>query len=138
MKKRSFTLAIILALTAFTAVRSNFAADSDTKKDSTEATTRRGPGTPEQRLERMSKQLNLTDDQKAKLKPILADEAAKMKDLRADTSVSREDRRTKMADIRKDIDAKIKGVLTADQYTKWEEARKQQGGRRRQGQGAAQ
>jgi protein CpxP len=136
MKKSSVTIACILALTASIATRTVFAADGDTKKEKTEATApRRGGGanaTPEARVDRMAKELSLNDDQKAKLKPIFEDETTKMKALRDDTTVAREDRRTKAQDIRKETDAKVKGVLTADQFSKWQEQRQQAVQRRRQ------
>jgi protein CpxP len=135
MKNSMFTLALIIALGMSVAARTTFAADSDTKKEKPEAAAPRRPGgNPEARLDRMAKDLNLTDDQKAKLKTIFEDETAKMKSLREDTSVSREDRRTKVQDIRKDTDAKVKAVLNADQFAKWEKQRAERGPRRRQGQ----
>lgn len=79
--------------------------------------------------------LDLTDAQKEKIKPILADMREKMQALRGDTSLSREDRMAKMKEINDAISAKLKDILTPDQFTKFEELRKQMGppgGRRRQ------
>lgn len=78
---------------------------------------------PEERLERLSKELDLTDDQKAKLKPIFEAEADKMKALREDTSMSREDRRAKMMEIQQKSSEDIKAVLTKDQQKKYDEMR---------------
>src|SRR5947208_2239589 len=64
------------------------------------------------RLEQMAKELNLTEDQKGKLKPIFQQEAEKLKALREDTSLSREQRREKLKGIRDEIAGKVKGVLT--------------------------
>src|SRR5512137_1682949 len=60
------------------------------------------PGQPGQRppgmmrggpnLDQLAQQLNLTDDQKAKVKPVLEAQGKKMSEMRADTSLSREDR----------------------------------------------
>jgi protein CpxP len=135
MKKSSVAIACILALTASIGTGTAFAAEGDTKKEKTESTAPRRGGanaTPEARVDRMAKELSLNDDQKAKLKPIFEDETTKMKALRDDTTVAREDRRTKMQDIRKETDAKVKGVLTADQFSKWQEQRQQAVQRRRQ------
>jgi protein CpxP len=71
-------------------------------------------------IDQLTKALDLTDDEKAKVKPILDDRDQKIKDLRADTTLSPEDRRTKMQDIRTDTTAKLKDVLTPDQFEKYQ------------------
>lgn len=78
-------------------------------------------------------QLDLTADQKDKIKPVLADQREKVTGLSSD--LSREDRRAKMKEINDATDAKLKDILTADQFTKYQELRKQQGGRRRNADG---
>jgi protein CpxP len=89
--------------------------------------------TPEQRLENLSKQLNLTDDQKAKIKPILEGEAKQIQSLREDSSLSREDRRAKSMQIRQSTHTQIRTLLTADQQKKFD-SMQQRGGRwQRQG-----
>ena len=94
----------------------------------------RGMGmNPDAMLEHMSKELNLTDDQKTKIKPILEDMQKKMGDLRKDTSLAQEDRRAKMKEIRDGVSAKFKEILTAEQFAKWE---KMGPGNRRPGAGA--
>ena len=76
----------------------------------------RGPGgqppTTEQRLERMTQQLNLTEAQQAQIKPILENESTQMQALRADTSLSQDDRRAKMMQIRQESASQIKPILT--------------------------
>jgi periplasmic protein CpxP/Spy len=74
--------------------------------------------------------LDLTADQKEKIKPIMSDVREKMTALREDTSLSREDRRDKMKTINDAADAKLKEILTPDQYTKFLDLRKQMMGRR--------
>lgn len=78
------------------------------------------------------KQLDLNDDQKEKVKPVLADYREKMTSLR-DSNPSQEDRRSKMKEINEGVDAKLKDILTADQFTKYQDLRKQMTGRRRNG-----
>ena len=68
----------------------------------------------------MAQQLNLTDDQKAKVKTILDGQMQKMRELRDDTSLSPEDRRPKMQAIREETTAQMKAVLTPDQFEKWQ------------------
>lgn len=67
----------------------------------------------------IAKQLNLTDDQKPKVKPIIDDMMAKIRDVRTDQSLSPDDRRAKMKEIRDAAGTKLKEVLTPEQYDKW-------------------
>jgi Spy/CpxP family protein refolding chaperone len=65
-------------------------------------------------------QLNLTDDQKPKVQAIVEAQREKMRELRQDTSLTPEDRRAKAKAIRADTDAKMKDVLTPEQFEKWQ------------------
>ncbi len=66
------------------------------------------------------KQLNLTDDEKPKVQAVLDDVKQKFTDLRADSSLSPADRRAKFKEIRDDMNAKLKDILTPDQYAQWQ------------------
>lgn len=90
----------------------------------------RGPMTPEDQLARMTKQLQLTDEQQTKIKPILEEQHKQMMDLRQDTSMSREDRFAKFREIREQSNEKIKPILTADQQKKWQKIQEERRGRR--------
>src|SRR5713226_1024774 len=72
---------------------------------------RRGPMSPDERLKRMTKDFNLTDDQQAKIKPILVNEQKKMEDLRNDSSGDRQAMRAKMMQIRKDTNDQVRALL---------------------------
>jgi protein CpxP len=72
-------------------------------------------------LDLLAKQLNLTDDQKAKVKPILEARDKKIGELREDTSLSPEERRAKMQSLREEITAQMKAVLTPEQFDKWQQ-----------------
>lgn len=74
--------------------------------------------------------MNLTDDQKTQIKPILENEASQMKTLRDDSSLSREDRMQKMQTIMADSRSKISPILNDDQKKKLEEMKSQGHGRR--------
>jgi protein CpxP len=80
----------------------------------------RPPGMRGPTLDQLAQQLNLTDDQKAKVKPILEARDKKIADLRGDTSLSQEDRRTKMQSIREETTAQMKAVLTPEQFDKYQ------------------
>ena len=88
----------------------------------------RGRGA-EQQLGQLSEQLKLTDEQKTKVKTVLADERKKAQELRSDTTLSQQDLRAKRQAIMQDTGKKMKEILTADQFKKYEEWRQQQRGR---------
>jgi len=79
------------------------------------------PMSVEQRLKRMSERLNLTDEQKEKIRPILQDEEKQLKGLRADTSLSPEQRREKRRQINQATRKQIGETLTPEQKAKWRE-----------------
>ena len=67
----------------------------------------------------LAKQLNLTDDQKPKVKPIIENMQKQQRDLRADTSIAQEDKRAKAKEIRDAATHQLKPILTSDQFEKW-------------------
>ena len=71
-------------------------------------------------VEFLTKKLNLTPDQVTQVKAIDADTWKQMKALHDDTSIAGPDKRTKMMDIHKASQDKIRGLLTADQQTKFD------------------
>jgi periplasmic protein CpxP/Spy len=86
----------------------------------------RPPVTSDQRLQYLTKQLNLTSDQQDKIKPILEDENTQMQTLRQDTTMSREDKMAKMHTIRQGSDDQIKALLTPDQQQKFTQMQNRQ------------
>jgi periplasmic protein CpxP/Spy len=62
--------------------------------------------------------LNLTDEQKAKLRPIIADENQQMEALRNDNSMSQAQKIDKANQIRAQASPKIKAILTPEQLQK--------------------
>ncbi len=80
-----------------------------------------GKGQRRDRMEMMKENLGLTDDQVAKIKPIVEADREKMKALREDTATSQEDKRAKFAEILKGQSEKITPILTPEQQTKWKE-----------------
>lgn len=83
-------------------------------------------------MEKILDQLNLNDEQKEKIKPLLKDQAEKMRAMNQDSSLSTEDKRSKRKEIRDETNTKLKAIMTADQFTQWEKLSAQaRGGRRR-------
>jgi len=71
------------------------------------------------RLTVLAEKLNLTDEQKAAINPILATEANDIKAVMQENSLSKEQKQTKIADIRETSDKKINALLTPEQQAKW-------------------
>ena len=98
-------------------------------------TTTGGWSSPEETVARMSSKLNLTDDQKAKITPIIADRQTQMRALMADTSGRRLRKARKAKSIMSESDKKIEAILTGDQkkiYAQMKEQTKDELQERRQ------
>ena len=112
LKCRMLLIAVLLA--GFSAL----AQDS-----SQPATTTAGPkhlrgDWAEHKLKRLSKRLNLTDDQKEKLKPILQDEDRQLTTLESDSTLSAEQKRRKAREIRMSSKSQMDAILTPEQKEK--------------------
>lgn len=84
----------------------------------------RGPGGGRgQNLERLSEELGLTADQKAKLGPIMKGQMEQMQALRKDESLSQEQRREKGRALREENQKAIAAILTPEQAKKFAEMR---------------
>ncbi len=78
---------------------------------------------PKRHLEFLTRQLNLTQAQQDKIKPILENQHKQMRALRDDTSLSREQKRAKFMELRKNTIQQIQSNLTPDQVTKFQQMR---------------
>lgn len=74
-------------------------------------------------MAKVLKELNLTDKQKADLKPILKEQHAQATALRADSKLTPEQKREKMKELMKATHEKIANLLTAEQKAKLKEMR---------------
>ncbi|MEI9814081.1 MAG: hypothetical protein WDO18_16200 [Acidobacteriota bacterium] len=92
----------------------------------------RGGGRPEPgaRLEQLQQRLQLTEDQRNQIRPILQDEAAKLRGIR-DKYAGQDSRRSRLRlarelqGVQKDIDKKIKPILTKQQHEEWTKIREE-------------
>jgi periplasmic protein CpxP/Spy len=123
-------LALMLAGLVYAATPSAFAQESNEQQSAPSAGQSQHGGRnhfdPEKRAAMLSKQLNLSADQKAKVLDIFKSEQSQMEGLRSDTSASQEDRRSKMMEIHKSSNEQIRALLDPDQQKKWEEIQNQQ------------
>ena len=84
-----------------------------------------GTSSPEAHLQMLSEKLNLTEDQKAKLKPILEDQAQQMKAVRDDASLTPEQKAAKKKAIHETTHDQINAVLTPGQQEKFKEMKQE-------------
>ena len=75
---------------------------------------------PDQQLQHMTKQLDLSADQQSQIKPLLVERQQKMEALFQDQSLAPEDRRAKMQSIRQGSQSKIEAILNDQQKQKFE------------------
>ena len=78
-----------------------------------------GATSPEAHVQMLSEKLNLTEDQKAKLKPIFQDQAQQLKAVRDDTSLTPEQKAAKKKAIHETTHDQINAVLTPEQQEKF-------------------
>lgn len=113
---------------AYSQASSQAANDQSIPGTSVPTTTGRWPS-PEEAIARLNSKLNLTDDQKSNITPIIADRQAQMQALMEDTSGRRFQKARKAKSILSESDKKIEAVLTADQkkiYEQMKEERREQ------------
>jgi Spy/CpxP family protein refolding chaperone len=73
------------------------------------------------RLQEALNELNLTDDQKGKLKDVFADAKSKRESIMSDASLTADQKKEKMKALHQDTMAKVNDVLTPDQRTQLKE-----------------
>ncbi len=83
-------------------------------------------------LQELSEKLNLTDAQKAAIKPILATEVNEIKAVHQDSSLSNEQKQAKIKEIRDNNREKINALLTPDQQKIFAEMKGDPGNRMRE------
>lgn len=76
---------------------------------------------PQRRLKRMTKMLNLTADQQQQMLPILQDQQQQMKSMHEDTSLSPEQRRQQGRTLMKDTNQKLEALMTDSQKQQYEQ-----------------
>ena len=82
-------------------------------------------GGMQSRMESLSKQLNLTDDQKAKVRPIVKREMERIKEVRNNSSLTQGEARRRIRRIRQNSNQQIAEFLTPDQKKQLEEMREE-------------
>ena len=127
--RTAMAVAIMLAF----ALPMTMVAQSDSQAASPQGQTgeqhhmRRGPMSPQAELDHLSQALNLTDDQKAKIKPILENTNTQAQSIRQDSSLSDQDRHEKMRSLHESSMSQVRAVLTPDQQAKLDSMKQRHG-----------
>ena len=122
MAKYFATSVLALTLAVSGAVFAQDAQTAAPAQDNPAAATAQSGQHGERMFDQLSQKLNLSAEQQQQLKPIFSERRQKMQGLRGSND-SKADKRNEARQIMKDSDAKIKGVLTADQYTQYKQLR---------------
>jgi Spy/CpxP family protein refolding chaperone len=129
-----FRILIIFALfvTVNAFAQSPTSAGSSTSSDSTSTPKHRQMrgDRAEQRLKRLSKKLNLTDEQKEKARPIVQDEEKQISDLDNDSAMTPQQKHKKTREVRMASRAQLDSILTPEQKEKLPPQRARAGGGR--------
>ncbi|MBL7816982.1 MAG: hypothetical protein JNL70_18305 [Saprospiraceae bacterium] len=126
MKKVMILFAAILAFTA-----ASFAQTSDSQPAPVGAKMEKPQGHKgkgkhmKQAHTHMKKELNLSADQDKRMKEIGNTYKGKIQAIRTDNALSKEQKKAQLQDVQKSHDAEVKGVLSAEQYTKFTDMKKQ-------------
>jgi len=117
---KSLTLAALVAATLLTGGTAARAQDSTTPSSTSPpaaggSAKMRGPN-----IDYLARQLGLTDDEKVKFSAAIDEQRQKLKSIMSDKSLSPEDRRSRALQLRQDLNTELKGILTAEEFAKWE------------------
>ena len=72
----------------------------------------------EQRVERLSKELDLTQEQRENIRPVIEEQMKQMRALREDSSLTQEQRREKAMAAMKETHEKVEAILNPEQREK--------------------
>ena len=91
------------------------------------ASTKRDMGAmsrPDNRLNLLTRSLQLTKEQQEKIKPILVEEYTQLEALRGNDRTNRDERRVRLRELNESTYEKIKPILTPEQQVKHEQNKK--------------
>lgn len=73
------------------------------------------------KMQKAAKELDLTPEQKTKMKEIGQSFKGKMMAIKSDASLSKEQKRTQILEVMKSHEADLKALLSPEQFAKWQE-----------------
>jgi len=124
MKLHKISLLAALAAGALFALTPSLRAEDKSAKPAPAERPEGGPrgGPRGDQLKKMAAELNLTEAQKTQLQEAFKAQRESMQGLK---DAAPEERRAAMKEAREKMDAKVKEILTAEQYTKWQKIREE-------------
>ena len=121
MKLNKTTLIAALALGSLLTLGATVNAQDTTATNAAPAApASAAPGRRMISIDQWNKILALTDDEKTNFQAVIQDQRQQMMALRNDDSIAPEDKRAKNQEIRKATLAKLKDILTPDQFAKYQ------------------
>jgi protein CpxP len=81
---------------------------------------------PVKKFEKISKELNLTPQQKMQFIPILEQEGPKVEAIKNDTSLTRMQKIEQLRAVHAQTDPQVRSILTPDQYAKLQDIRQKE------------
>ena len=116
------TMLVVLVLTGAGFPQGSSSAQVNQQHQTTSGQTRHQEMmTPEAMVEHLSTELNLTKDQRAKIKPMAESVYKKMNEARQDNSLSEQARSEKIRQIHENALGHVKTILSRDQQRKLDE-----------------
>jgi periplasmic protein CpxP/Spy len=79
-----------------------------------------GKHNSQKHLQKLTKELNLSADQQAKVKSILDDQQQQFTTIRQDSSLSKADKKAKMEQVHDSSASQVRAILNPDQQTKFD------------------
>lgn len=125
MKQIVLTSALLLSFAGTAAFAQTAAPQAQTAVPQTQATQKHHhrAHNPHKTALKMGKQLGLSQDQTAKLEPILAERQQKMKALHDDTTLTADQKKDQRRQIQENTRTEMSSVLTPDQMQQLKTAR---------------
>ena len=127
MNKKTLLVPTCALLMAFAGLQGFAQSSADPASSQAASTSQAGPAAdPETqakvqaKLQELSAELNLTDDQKAQLKPILQDEMQKLRAVNDDASLTADQKKAKFTEIRQSYKSQMVSILNPEQQKKLE------------------
>lgn len=124
MKKLNvvFTMMIALVLSSVAFSQGSSAAQVDQQRQTKSSkSVHQELMTPEAMVEHLSTELNLTEEQRTKIKPMAEDVYKQMDQVRQDSSLSEQERREKLRQIHENALGQVKTILNPEQQKKLDE-----------------
>lgn len=123
--RRFAVLGFALGLVATSAAYAQPFQDTPSAGNSDSAPGQHAMPDPQKQTARLSRKLQLTPDQAAKIEPILANRMQQMQQMRADTSSSPRDVHQKMRALKQDTESQIQAILTDSQRQQYQQMQQQ-------------